>query len=88
VFTWSRSSAKKVDKYRTPAILNPVMTYFWLIENIIKEYAKSYRDEKTTLDDFFVQLREIVDGELDCVSLEDRIEGYDEDNNWDGNAES
>ena len=61
------------------------MTYFWLIENIIKEYAKGYRDDKVTLDDFFKQLREIVDGELDCVSLKERMEGYDEDGNWEGN---
>jgi len=58
------------------------MTYFWLIENIVKEYARNCREEEMPLDDFFKQLREVVDGELDCVSLKDRMEGYDDDDNW------
>jgi hypothetical protein len=86
VFTWSRNSAKKVDNHRTPDILNPVMTYFWLIENLIKEYARHHRADGTTLDAFFKELRGIVDAELDITPLKERMEDYDLDNSWNDDA--
>jgi len=62
------------------------MTQFWLIENLIKEYVRRYREDKTTLDDFFGQYREIVAQELDASSVDERMKEYDEYDNWNDDA--
>tara|TARA_Y100001951_G_C11078069_1_gene149783 strand:- start:154 stop:348 length:195 start_codon:yes stop_codon:yes gene_type:complete len=62
------------------------MTHFWLIENLIKEYAKHYRDDKKSLDAYFAELREIVDQELDITPMKERMEDYDLYNSWNEQA--
>ena len=79
-------SQKLVDKSWVSAILNSIMTQFWLIENLIKEYVRRYREDKTTLDDFFGQYREIVAQELDASSVDERMKEYDEYDNWNDDA--
>jgi hypothetical protein len=64
------------------------MTYYWVIENLIKEYARDYRNDKKDLDKFFKDLREAVDNDLDCFSLEERMNDYDLHNSWDDNGGS
>ena len=56
------------------------MTHYSLIANLIKEYARGHRQDKQSLDDFFVQLRQVVDSELETTSLEERMKEYDQ---WD-----
>ena len=63
------------------------MLYYWLIQNIIKEYARGYRDNHQTLDAFFKQLRHVVDGELDTLTLQERMMSYSEAESWDEPAE-
>ena len=46
---------------RSIAILDAVMTYHWLVANLIKEYAREHRDGNKNLDKFFKDLREVVD---------------------------
>jgi hypothetical protein len=60
------------------------MNHYWLIQNLIKEYAREYRDTEglITLDDYFLQLRNIVDGELTVRTLQERIDDYDADDSW------
>ena len=62
------------------------MTYFWLTENLIKEYARHHRADGTTLDEFFKQFREIIDAELDVTSLKERMKDYDLYDSWDDDA--
>jgi hypothetical protein len=62
------------------------MTQFWLIENLIKEYVRRYREDKMTLDDFMAQYREILVQELDISSVDERMKEYDEYDNWNDDA--
>ena len=62
------------------------MTQFWLIENLIKEYVRRYREDKITLDDFMAQDREILVQELDTTSVDERMKEYDEYDNWNDDA--
>jgi len=62
------------------------MTYYWVIENLIKECARHHRADGTTLDAFFKQLREIVDAELDITSLKERMKDYDLYDSWGDDA--
>jgi len=62
------------------------MTQFWLIENLIKEYVRRYREDKITLDDFMAQYREILVQELDISSVDERMKEYDEYDNWNDDA--
>ena len=62
------------------------MTQFWLIENLIKEYVRRYREDKITLDDFMAQYREILVLELDTTSVDERMKEYDEYDNWNDDA--
>ena len=62
------------------------MNYFWVTENLIKEYARHYRADKASLDDFFAQLRQVVDSELETTSLEERMKEYDQWDNWNDDA--
>ena len=62
------------------------MTYFWLIENLIKEYARDSREGKKDLDEFFKDLREAGDADLDCFSLDERMKDYDLYNSWNDDA--
>ena len=59
------------------------MSYYLLVEHLIKEYAKGYRDEKQTLDGFFAELRNAVEQELELTPLSERMKDYDEYNDWD-----
>ena len=68
---------------RSTAILDTVMNYYLLVENLIKEHARGYRDEKQTLDGFFVELRNAVEQELELTPLSERMKDYDEYNDWD-----
>ena len=70
------------------------MNYYWLIQNLIKEYARGYRDDgggcdhrDQTLDAFFKQLRDAVDGDIETLTLQERMESYSEADNWDQPAE-
>ena len=62
------------------------MTQFWLIETLIKEYVRRYREDKITLDDFMAQYREILVQELDTTSVDERMKEYDEYDNWNDDA--
>ena len=62
------------------------MNYYWITANLIKEYARGYRQDKQSLDDFFVQLRQVVDSELETISLEERMKEYDQWDNWNDDA--
>jgi len=62
------------------------MTQFWLIENLIKEYVRRYREDKVTVDDFMAQYREILVQELDISSVDERMKEYDEYDNWNDDA--
>ena len=62
------------------------MTQFWLIENLIKEYVRRYREDKITLDDFMAEYREILRQELDISSVDERMKEYDEYDNWNDDA--
>ena len=62
------------------------MTQFWLIENLIKEYVRRYREDKVTLDDFMAQYREILVQEFDISSVDERMKEYDEYDNWNDDA--
>ena len=53
------------------------MTQFWVIENLIKEYVRRYREDKITLDDFMAEYREILRQELDISSVDERMKEYD-----------
>ena len=68
---------------RSIAILDTVMSYYLLVESLIKEHAKGHRDEKQTLDGFFVELRNAVEQELELTPLSERMKDYDEYNDWD-----
>ena len=59
------------------------MNYYWLVENLIKEHAKGYRDEKQTFDAFFAELRNAVEQELELNPLSKRMKEYDESDEWD-----
>jgi hypothetical protein len=62
------------------------MNYYWITANLIKEYARGYRQDKQSLDDFFAQLRQVVDSELETNSLEERMKEYDQWDNWNDDA--
>ena len=62
------------------------MTYYWLIENLIKEHARNAREGKKDLDGFFKELREAVDSDLECFSLDERMKDYDLYNSWNDDA--
>ena len=62
------------------------MTQFWVIENLIKEYVRRYREDKITLDDFMAEYREILRQELDISSVDERMKEYDEYDNWNDDA--
>ena len=62
------------------------MTQFWLIENLIKEYVRRYREDKMPLDDFMAEYREILVQELDTTSVDERMKEYDEYDNWNDDA--
>ena len=62
------------------------MTYFWLTENLIKEYARHNRADGTTLDAFFKEFRGIIDAELDITPLKERMEDYDLYDSWNDDA--
>ena len=68
------------------AILDTVMNYYWITENLIKEYARGYRQGNQSLDDFFAELRQVVDSELEVTSLDERMKEYDQWDNWDDDA--
>ena len=53
-----------------------------LVEHLIKEYAKGYRDEKQTLDGFFAELRNAVEQELELTPLAERMKDYDDYDDW------
>jgi len=59
------------------------MNYYWLVENLIKEHAKGYRSDKQTFDDFFAELRNAVEQELELNPLSERMKEYDESDEWD-----
>ena len=70
------------------------MNYYWLIQNLIKEYARGYRDDggscdhrDQTLDMFFKQLRDAVNGDIETLPLQESMESYSEADNWDEPAE-
>jgi len=75
-----------VGKSWASAILNSIMTQFWLIENLIKEYVRRYREDKMPLDDFMAEYREILRQELDISSVDERMKEYDEYDNWNDDA--
>ena len=77
---------KMVDKSWATAILDSVMTHYSLIANLIKEYARDSREGKKDLDEFFKDLREAVDNELDCFSLDERMKDYDLYGSWNDDA--
>jgi|TARA_B110001454_G_scaffold57095_1_gene55817 hypothetical protein len=58
------------------------MTYYWLVENLIKEHARNSREGKKDLDGFFKELREAVDADLECFSLDERIKDYNLYDSW------
>jgi len=58
------------------------MNYYWITANLIKEYARDSREGKKDLDEFFKDLREAVDNELDCFSLDERMKDYDDYDDW------
>ncbi len=62
------------------------MTHYSLIANLIKEYARDSREGKKDLDEFFKGLREAVDNELDCFSLDERMKDYDLYGSWNDDA--
>ena len=53
-----------------------------LVESLIKEHAKGHRDEKQTLDSFFVELRNAVEQELELTPLAERMKDYDDYDDW------
>jgi len=71
---------------RSIAILNAVMTYSWLIENLIKEYARHNRSDGTSLDDYLNQLCNAVRNELEINTLDERTEEYNRHDSWDDDA--
>ena len=71
---------------RSIAILDTVMNYYWITANLIKEYARGYRQGNQSLDDFFAELRQVVDSELETTSLEERMKEYDQWDNWNDDA--
>ena len=64
------------------------MTQFWLIENLIKEYVRRYREDKMPLDDFMAEYREILRQELDISSVDERMKEYDLYDSWDDDAQA
>ena len=58
------------------------MSYYLLVEHLIKEHAKGYRDEKQTLDGFFAELRNAVEQELELTPLAERMKDYDDYDDW------
>jgi len=62
------------------------MTYFWLTENFIKEYARHCREDKVTLDDFFKQFRQIIEADLEVNTLDERMKDYDLYDSWNDDA--
>jgi hypothetical protein len=62
------------------------MTYFWLIENLIKEYARHNRSDGMSLDDFLNQLCNAVRNDLEINTLEERTEEYNRHDSWDDDA--
>ena len=62
------------------------MTYFWLIENLIKEYAPHNRSDGISLDDFLNQLCNAVRIDLEINTLEERTEEYNRHDSWDDDA--
>ena len=62
------------------------MTYFWLVENLIKEYARHNRSDGTSLDDFLNQLCNAVRNDLEVTTLGERIEEYNRHDSWDDDA--
>ena len=63
------------------------MTYYWLVENLIKEHARNSREGKKDLDAFFKEFRGIIDAELDITPLKERMEDYDLYDSWNEGAE-
>ena len=62
------------------------MTYYWLIENLIKEYARHNRSDGMSLDDFLNQLCNAVRNDLEINTLEERTEEYNRHDSWDDDA--
>ena len=64
------------------------MTYFWLTENLIKEYARHHRADGTTLGCVLQGVsRDAVDAELEHqLPLKERMKDYDLYNSWDDDA--
>ena len=62
------------------------MTYSWLIENLIKEYARHNRSDGMSLDDYLNQLCNAVRNELEINTLDERTEEYNRHDSWDDDA--
>ena len=62
------------------------MNYYCITANLIKEYARGHRQGKESLDDFFAELRQVVDSELEITPLDERMKEYDQWDNWDDDA--
>ena len=62
------------------------MNYYWITANLIKEYARGHRQGKESLDDFFAELRQVVDSELEITPLDERMKDYDLCDSWDDDA--
>ena len=71
---------------RSIAILDAVMTYYWLVANLIKEYAREHRDGNKSLDKFFKGLREVVDSDLEENDIDERMKEYDLYDSWNDEA--
>ena len=63
-----------------------VMTYYWLVANLIKEYAREHRDGNKNLDKFFKDLREVVDSDLEENDIDERMKEYDLYDSWNDEA--
>ena len=62
------------------------MNYYWITANLIKEYARGHRQGKESLDDFFAELRQVVDSELEITPLDERMKDYDLYDSWNDDA--
>jgi hypothetical protein len=62
------------------------MTHFWLIENLIKEYARHNRSDGMSLDTFLNELCNAIRSDLEINTLNERIEEYNRHDSWDDDA--
>ena len=62
------------------------MNYYWITANLIKEYARGYRQDKQSLDDYLNQLCNAVRNELEINTLDERTEEYNRHDSWDDDA--